>query len=76
MFSIERSSVKIAVVKTNTAAQNVAPAVHPLHKSHTLISTSGHVNYDNLNAIEAVSMTAVFVLAIGVGVLTSSGIIA
>ena len=67
--------MKIAVVKTNAAAQNV-PAVHPLMKSHTLVSTSGHVKYDNLNAIEAISMTAVFVLAIGVGVLTSSGMIA
>ena len=66
--------MKIAVVKTKPAAQNVA--VHPLMKSHTLITTSGHVEYDKLNAFEAISMTAVFVLAIGAGVLTSSGILA
>lgn len=41
-------------------------AVHPLQKSYTLISTK-HVDYDNLNAIEAVSMTLALVLSVTFG---------
>ena len=45
-------------------------AVHPMKKSHTLIS-SKHVDLENLNTIEAVSMTLALVLAVTYGVLTS-----
>lgn len=68
--------MKVTVEKSPApVVENVAvAAVHPLHKSHTLISTSGHVNYDKLTAFEAISMTAVFVLAIGYGVLVANGV--
>jgi hypothetical protein len=45
-----------------------AQAVHPLKKSYTIVSTK-HVDYENLQAFEAISMTAVFVMAITAGVL-------
>ncbi len=41
-------------------------AVHPMQKSYTLISTK-HVDYNNLNAIEAVSMSLALVLAVTFG---------
>lgn len=47
---------------TNVGEQNV----HPMQKSYTLISTK-HVDYDNLNAIEAVSMSLALVLAVTFG---------
>ncbi|CAN5140218.1 hypothetical protein BH11PAT4_BH11PAT4_2190 [soil metagenome] len=47
---------------TNVGGQTV----HPMHKSYTLVSTK-HVDYDNLNAIEAVSMSLALVLAVTFG---------
>ena len=57
----ETSSVETATVE----------AVHPMHKSYTIIS-KGHVDLNNLSAFEAVSMTAVFLMAVAFGVLQSS----
>lgn len=62
-------------MKKQIAAQEVtveAPVkeVHPLLKSYKLVSKS-HVDYDNLSAFEAVSMSAVFVLAVVAGVMQS-----
>lgn len=48
-------------------------AVHPLKKSHMFVSNR-HIDYDKLTAFEAVSMTAVFVLAVTVGALTQTPI--
>ena len=48
--------------------------VHPLQKSYTLVSKK-HVNYNDLTTFEAVSMSAVAVLAILVGVLQSTTIV-
>jgi hypothetical protein len=47
---------------TNVGEQSV----HPMQKSYTLVSTK-HVDYDNLNAIEAVSMSLALVLAVTFG---------
>lgn len=44
--------------------------VHPLKKSYTLISTK-HVDYDNLTAIEAVTMSLALVLSVTIGALSS-----
>jgi hypothetical protein len=52
-------------------AATIEPAVHPLQKSHTLISTK-HVDYNNLTAFEAVSMTMALVLAVIIGALQST----
>lgn len=46
------------------------PQVHPLQKQHMFVSTKA-VDYDNLTAFEAVAMSAVFVLAIVAGAVTS-----
>ena len=56
--------------KTPAVSQNTVEvqAVHPLKKSYTIVSTK-HVDYENLGAFEAISMTAVFVMAITAGVL-------
>jgi hypothetical protein len=42
---------------------NEQQAVHPMHKSYTLISTK-HVDYNNLTAIEAVAMSLALVLSV------------
>jgi hypothetical protein len=49
---------------TNVATQ--VDAVHPLKKSYTLVSTK-HVDYEQLNAIEAVSMSLALVMAVLIG---------
>lgn len=46
---------------------NTAQAVHPLQKSYKVIST-GHVDYDNLSAFEAVAMSLALVLSVTAGV--------
>ena len=56
----------VAPVAEITNAQTEQKAVHPMQKSYTFVSKK-HVDYDNLSAFEAVSMTAVFLLAITVG---------
>ena len=48
----------------------VEPSVHPLQKSYTIVSDR-HVDYNNLTAFEAVSLSAVFVLAVIAGAVTS-----
>jgi hypothetical protein len=65
--------VKVTVEKTaeQTEVEKVA-TVHPLLKSHMFVSTK-HVNYDNLDAFEAISMTAVFMLAVIVGTVYGGG---
>lgn len=45
--------------------------VHPLQKSYMFVSKK-HVSYDNLTTFESISMSAVAVLAILVGVLQST----
>jgi len=40
-----------------------APAVHPLKKSYTFVSTK-HVDYENLSYFEAASMSLALVLAV------------
>lgn len=44
--------------------------VHPLHKSYMFIS-SKHVDYNNLNAIEAVTLSLALVLSVTIGVLST-----
>jgi hypothetical protein len=56
--------------KTAQAVQSVEPTVHPLHKSYMLIS-SKHVDYENITAFEAVSMSLALVLSVTIGVLQS-----
>ena len=58
-----------ATTTTNTQVAE-QDAVHPMKKSHMLIS-SKHVDLENLNAIESVSMTLALVLAVTVGLLQS-----
>lgn len=48
--------------------ENTTPAVHPLKKSYTLVSTK-HVDYDNLTAVEAVTMGLALVLSVSYGAL-------
>ena len=59
------------VVELATAQEQ---SVHPLMKSYTFVSKK-HVDYDNLTAFEAVSMAAVFLLAITTGVAFTAGIL-
>lgn len=67
-------------MKKNVAASVEVPVeapakeVHPLQKSYMLVSKK-HVDYENLSAFEAVSMSAVLVLAVIVGVLQSGAIV-
>jgi hypothetical protein len=49
----------------------VEQAVHPMKKSYTLVSTK-HVDFDNLTAFEAVSMTMALVLAVLIGAIQST----
>ena len=60
---------KIQATQTEPVVSSVEnePTVHPLQKSYMFIS-SRHVEYNNLTALEAVSMTAVLALAVMVGV--------
>jgi hypothetical protein len=46
-------------------------AVHPLHKSYTLVS-SKHVDVENLSYLEAASMSLALVLAVTIGVLQNA----
>lgn len=64
--------MKVAVQKVETKNVEQA-AVHPLKKSYTFVSNR-HVDYDKLTAFEAISMTAVFVLAVTVGAVTGNPI--
>lgn len=48
------------------AVETPVTAVHPLLKSHTIVSKKD-VDYNNLTAFEASSMAAVLVLAVLVG---------
>ncbi|MCC2631892.1 MAG: hypothetical protein K0S20_591 [Patescibacteria group bacterium] len=54
----------------NVGVQVEEKTVHPLQKSYMIVSKR-HVDYENLTAFEAMSMSAVFVLAVTVGVLQS-----
>ena len=65
--------MKVAVQKVETKNVEQTAAVHPLQKSYKFVSTR-HVDYDKLTAFEAISMTAVFVLAVTVGAVTGSPI--
>ena len=56
----------------NTVDQTIsnveaAPKAHPLTKSYMIVSTR-HIDLNNLDAFEAISMSAVFMLAITLGV--------
>ncbi len=55
----------------STTTESTETQVHPLHKSHMLIS-SKHVDYENITAFEAVAMSAVLVLSVLIGVLQTS----
>jgi hypothetical protein len=50
--------------------EEVVDTVHPLKKNYMIVSTKT-VDYDNLTAFEAVSMSLVFVLSITAGTLIS-----
>jgi len=54
-------------------AQEAEPVavVHPMLKQHFIVSDKV-VNYENLTAFEAVTMSAVFFLAVFAGVLTTT----
>lgn len=58
-------------VQTEEQAEVEEPKVHPMLKSHMFISKK-HVEYNNLDAFEAVSMATVFILAVFVGVIYST----
>lgn len=63
--------MKVTVQKetaAETAQQEVQ--VHPLKRTYRIVSKKD-VDYNNLTAFEAISMTAVFLLAITTGVLYS-----
>ena len=59
--------VSVAVESAPLAVEET-PKVHPLLKSHMIVSKR-HVDYNNLTAIEAVSMAAVFILTVSTGVI-------
>lgn len=59
---------KATVSNVDQAIEPTTGAVHPLKKSHMIIS-SKHVDYDNLTAFEAVTMAMALVLAVASGVL-------
>ena len=63
IHEVEESQVK-------TGEEQQEAKVHPLQKSYMFVSTK-HVDYNDLSAFEAISLSAVFVLAITVGVLSS-----
>lgn len=50
------------------------PAVHPLKKSHTFISTK-HVDYNNLTYLEAASMSLALVLSVMIGTIQGTGLV-
>lgn len=54
----------------NTAAVPAEQTVHPLLKSHMLVSTR-HIDLENLSAFEAVSLALVLVTSVTAGVATS-----
>ena len=59
-------------MKKNTvtpAVEQSVEKVHPLHKSYTLVSTK-HVDYNNLTALEAVTLSLALVLSVTIGSLT------
>ena len=66
--------MKVTVQKEETkkvvAQQNSGSEVHPLRKHYYIVSKKA-VDYENLSAFEAVSMSAVFLLALTAGVITS-----
>ena len=62
---------QVPVVEEVVAA---AAKQHPLTKSYMVVSKR-HTNFNALTAFEAVSMTAVFVMAILAGTVMSSNII-
>jgi len=59
--------VEAQAVEQESAAQEP----HFLHKQHLIVSKKT-VDYNNLTAFEAVSMSAVFVLAVLVGVVSTT----
>ncbi len=73
-FPVEREIMKKQIVAPEVSVEAPAKEVHPLMKSYKLVSKT-HVDYDNLSAFEAVSMSAVFVLAVLVGVIQSNVIV-
>jgi len=66
----KKATVEVAEMSNSVEEQKV----HPLQKSYMLVSTK-HVDYNDLTAFEAISLTAVFTLAVLVGV-TANGITA
>ena len=66
---------KITAVESSVNTESVeSKAVHPLTKSYMFVSKK-HVDYNNLSAFEAVSMSAVFALAVIAGVLQASTLV-
>jgi hypothetical protein len=65
---------KNTTVESAVNAAVETKTVHPLMKSYTFVSKK-HVDYNNLSAFEAVSMSAVFVLAVIAGVVSHVTII-
>jgi hypothetical protein len=65
--TIATPAVEVAVEQNQTQP-------HPLQKSYMFVS-KGHVDYNNLSAFEAVSMSAVMVLAVLVGVIQTSALV-
>jgi hypothetical protein len=59
---------KATVSNVDQTTEPVADAVHPLKKSHMVIS-SKHVDYENLTSFEAVTMSMALVLAVLSGIL-------
>ena len=62
--------MKITVTKEAPQIAEEVPAVHPLKRTYRIVSKKD-VDYHNLTAFEAISMTAVFLLAITTGVVYS-----
>ena len=65
---------KAAAIMAPVSEQTVEKQTHPLMKSHMLVSTK-HVDYNDLSAFEAVSLSAVLILAVLVGTIQAALIV-
>ena len=65
-----KKEAAVALNVEQIAVSNEVEIVHPLKKSYTLISTK-HVDYENLNAFEAVTLSVALFMAVTIGTLMS-----
>lgn len=62
------------VVAEPIAEVEAVAAVHPLQKSYMFVSKK-HVDYENLDAFEAISLSLVMILAVTAGTVLSMNIL-